>query len=155
MPGMSGLDLQKSLADRGINIPIIFTTAYGDVASTRTALKGGAVDFLEKPVNEEVLLKLVAEALTKHSESEEAAAERKAAVRRLELLTVREHQVLDRIVAGRHNREIAVELTISARTVEVYKARIMAKLGVTRIPELLKMVGALAVPSAKDAARRS
>jgi FixJ family two-component response regulator len=150
MPGMSGLELQKSLTDRGINIPIIFTTAFGDVASTRTALKGGAVDFLEKPVNEEMLLKLVAEALTKHSESEEAAAERRAAAQRLELLTTRERQVLDRVVAGRHNREIAVELTISARTVEVYKARIMAKLGVTRIPELLKMVGVLSPLTAKD-----
>jgi FixJ family two-component response regulator len=112
------------------------------------------VDFLEKPVNEEMLLKLVAEALTRHSAHEEVAAERKAAARRLEMLTARERQVLDRIVAGRHNREIAVELTISARTVEVYKARIMAKLGVTRIPELLKMVGALAPSSAKESPRR-
>jgi FixJ family two-component response regulator len=150
MPGMSGLELQKTLADRRIGIPIIFMTAYGDVATTRAALKGGAVDFLEKPVDEEMLLQLVAEALTKHSESEEAAAQRKAASKRLESLTARERQVLDRIVTGRHNREIAAELKISSRTVEVYKARVMAKLGVTRIPELLKMVGVIGPAAAVD-----
>ncbi len=154
MTGMSGLDLQTKLRERGIGIPIIFMTAYGDTATTRAAFKGGAIDFLEKPVDEEVLLKLVTEALTRHSESEEAAAQRKAAAQRLELLTARERQVLDRIVAGRHNREIAVELKISARTVEVYKARIMAKLGVTRIPELLKMISGLGPTALNEAVAR-
>ena len=143
MPGLSGLDLQKALIERGIELPIIFMTAYGDVASTRAALKAGAIDFLEKPVDETVLLNLVEEALTKHSAKEEAEARRKRITKQLELLTARERQVLERIAAARHNREIAVELKISARTVEVYKARIMAKLGVTRIPELMKLMGSL------------
>jgi two-component system response regulator FixJ len=143
MPELSGLDLQKILAERKIDLPMIFTTAYGDVATTRAALKGGAVDFLEKPVNEEFLLKLVEESLTRQNQNHQIAAQRKEVSNRLDLLTARETQVLERIVAGRHNREIAAELKISARTVEVYKARLMAKLGVTRIPELIKMVGML------------
>jgi len=153
MPGMSGLDLQKVLTQRGIGLPIIFMTAYGDVATTRAAFKGGAVDFLEKPVDEEILLKLVEVALTKHSESEEAAAERKEVTKRLELLTARERQVLDRTIAGRHNREIAAELNISGRTVEVYKARIMAKLGITRVPELFKMMSGLTNPALHESTR--
>ncbi len=146
MPGMSGLDVQRSLAERSIDLPLIFMTAFGDVATTRAALKAGAVDFLEKPVEEAALLDLVAAMLAKNSAARENEARRQATVQKLASLTGRERAVFDRVVAGEHNREIALALGISVRTVEVYKARMMAKLGVSRIPELMTLV--LSAPTA-------
>jgi len=138
MTGMNGLEMQRSLTARNINLPVIFMTAYGDVQTTRSALKGGALDFLEKPVDEKTLIDLVSTALAMESAAREAAED--SVSRRLDRLSVRERQVLDSIVAGRHNREIAEELAISVRTVEVYKARMMEKMRVTRVPELVKLM---------------
>lgn len=140
MGGMDGLSLQQELAARGISIPIIVMTAYGDVATTRAALKAGAVDFLEKPIDPDSLLKAVEEAVAKDRRQRENAGERDALKARIAALTVREKEVLERVVAGRHNREIAEELAISPRTVEVYKSRIMEKCQVRRFPELVRLV---------------
>jgi FixJ family two-component response regulator len=147
MPGMSGLDVQRAMADRSIDLPVIFMTAFGDVATTRAALKAGAADFLEKPVNETALLELVSAVVAKSGVAREAAAREGAVAQKLASLTVREREVFDRVVAGEHNREIAATLAISVRTVEVYKARMMAKLGVTRIPELMTLVHSVSAPA--------
>ncbi len=137
--GMSGLDVQAALAERGLAWPIVMLTAHGDVATTRAALKGGAFDFIEKPFDDAVLLGTI-RAATDTSAARRAKTEREARFARdLERLTARERQVLEHVLASRHNREIAALLAISPRTVEVYKARIMDKLRVDRLPDLIRL----------------
>lgn len=139
MPGMSGLEAQTELASRSIHMPVIILTAHGDVASARQALKSGAFDFLEKPVDDKALSATIDAALNADAERQQRAGRRAAVKAQLERLTRRERQVLESVVAGRHNREIAAELDISVRTVEVYKARIMDKLQIERLPDLIRM----------------
>ncbi len=136
--GMDGLQLQARMAERGIGLPLIFLTGHGDVPTARAALKAGAFDFLEKPVDNERLVALVEAALRTDEHRWEAAQQADRVQERLARLTPREREVMERVVAGRHNREIAVEMGISARTVEVYKARLMDKLDVRRIADLVR-----------------
>jgi RNA polymerase sigma factor (sigma-70 family) len=140
MPGMSGLELQAELARRGLRVPVIVVTAHGDVATTRAALKDGAVDFIEKPTDDEALLAAVAAALERDARDRAAASVASDISDRLARLTGREREVLTRVADGKHNREIAAELGISPRTVEVYKSRLMEKLQVRRVPELVPLV---------------
>jgi RNA polymerase sigma factor (sigma-70 family) len=140
MPGMSGLALQAELRRRGIALPVVMVTAYGDVPTARAALKAGAFDFVEKPIEEDRLLTTL-EAALRMAQAERATAEELAKFRaRVERLTAREREVLDMVVEGRHNREIAEALAISPRTVEVYRARMMEKLHVRRLPDLVRLV---------------
>jgi FixJ family two-component response regulator len=140
MPGMSGLELQADLARRGSALPVIIVTAHGDVATTRSALKGGAVDFIEKPIDDEALVAAIAAAFDRDARGRERAQAAAGAAERLARLTGREREVLALVAEGRHNREIAVALGISPRTVEVYKARMMEKLQVRRVPDLIRLV---------------
>jgi FixJ family two-component response regulator len=140
MPGMSGLELQADLARRGSALPVIIVTAHGDVATTRSALKGGAVDFIEKPIDDEALVAAIAAAFDRDARGRERAQAAAGAAERLARLTGREREVLALVAEGRHNREIAVALGISPRTVEVYKARMMEKLQVRRVPDLVRLV---------------
>lgn len=140
MTGMDGLALQQALAEQGSRLPIVFLTGHGDIAQARAALKAGAVDFLEKPIEHEALFASLNEALLKDSQQqveEQRLADLEA---RLSRLSERERQVMERVVAGRHNREIAAELEISPRTVEVFKARMMEKMQARSVPELVKLV---------------
>lgn len=148
MPGTSGLELQSELITRGIALPFIIITAHGDVAAARTSLKAGAVDFLEKPLDSAQLLAAVQGALQRETERLRAADAAAQTKRLLARLTDREREVLHLVVAGHHNREIAAQLGISARTVEAHKARLMAKLGVERLPDLLRLT--LPAPSDKS-----
>ena len=140
MPGMNGLELQAHLARRGVPLPVIIVTAHGDVATTRSALKGGAVDFIEKPIDDEALVAAIAAALDRDARERERAQAAAGAAERFARLTEREREVLALVAEGRHNREIAVALGISPRTVEVYKARMMEKLQVRRVPDLVRLV---------------
>ena len=140
MPGMSGLALQSAMAERGIKLPVIVVTAHGDVAAARAMLKAGALDFIEKPLDDSQLVVAIRGALELDAENRKRDLAVAQAKQWIERLTPREREVLDRVVAGQHNREIASELGISARTVEVYKARVMEKLRVTRLPELVRLV---------------
>ena len=140
MPGMTGLELQADLARRGSALPVIIITAHGDVATTRSALKGGAVDFIEKPIDDEALVAAITAALDRDARERERAQAAAGAAERLARLTGREREVLALVAEGRHNREIAVALGISPRTVEVYKARMMEKLQVRRVPDLVRLV---------------
>ena len=140
MPGMSGLELQAELARRGDVLPVVIITAHGDVATTRAALKGGAVDFIEKPVDDEALVAAITSALDRDAHERERAQAAAGTAERLARLTGREREVLALVAEGRHNREIAVALGISPRTVEVYKARMMEKLQVRRVPDLVRLV---------------
>jgi len=140
MGGMDGLQLQSRLSAKGIGLPLIFLTGHGDVATARTALKGGAFDFMEKPVDNDRLVALVSDALAQDERRWEARSQARRLNERLSRLTAREREVMDHVVAGRQNREIAVQMGISARTVEVYKARLMEKLDVRRVPDLVRLV---------------
>jgi two-component system response regulator TtrR len=139
MPGMSGLELQEKLLERCAQLPVIFITGHGDVAMAVATMKKGAVDFLEKPFDETVVRELVNKHLTMSAE-QYSARQKSAAVReRFARLTGRELQVLDRIVAGRLNKQIADDLNISIKTVEAHRANIMDKLNVNTVADLLKL----------------
>ena len=138
MPGMSGLDLQQALHERGVLLPVVVLTAHGDVPTTRVAMKGGAFDFLEKPINDEVLLDVLKNAIREDIHRHAAESAEDALRSRLARLTPREREVLDLLVEGLSHREIAARLTISPRTVEVYKARMMEKLQCRSLAELIR-----------------
>lgn len=139
MTGMGGLEIVETCKSRGINAPIIVVTAFGSVASATRALKSGAFDFLEKPVHEEEMVRVVGEALSRSGRVASLRAERQQLEERLATLSVRERQVLDAVLDGRHNREIAASLKLSVRTIEVYKARVMEKVRVSRLAELIRL----------------
>jgi two-component system, LuxR family, response regulator FixJ len=139
MPGMTGLELQMALRERHINVPVVVLTAHGDVATARAALKNGAFDFLEKPIDDEMLLDVLRNALRVDRESRGAAAARAVTDRRFERLTQREREILALIAAGHQNREIGAQLGISPRTVEVHKARVMEKLECHSLAELMQV----------------
>jgi len=139
LEGIDGLQLQARLAERSVTMPVIFVTGHGDVATARDALKAGALDFIEKPVDNQRLVELVGTAMAKDAEQAQSRAQAELLAGRLQRLTQREREVMDQVVAGRHNREIAAELGISPRTVEVYKARLMDKLDVRRVADLVKL----------------
>ncbi len=148
--GMDGLQLQTQLAARAIALPLLFLTGHGDVPTARAALKAGAFDFIEKPVDNDRLLELVAAALAQDEQRWRSDRQAEQQRERMARLTAREREVMDQVVAGRHNREIAAHLGISARTVEVYKARLMDKLDVRRIADLIRFAlqGEASTPSA-------
>lgn len=139
MPGMSGLALQQELAVRGASIPIIFLTAHGDVPLAVRACKAGAVDFLEKPFSDGLLLELVREALAKDRAACEDKAEVSDFVARMASLTAREREIMGRVVEGRTNKEMATELNVSPRTIEVHRARLMDKLSVESVATLVRL----------------
>jgi RNA polymerase sigma factor (sigma-70 family) len=140
LEGIDGLQLQAELAERNITMPLIFVTGHGDVSTTRDALKAGAMDFIEKPVDNERLVELVEAAMARDAEAAQRQEQAALVAGRLQRLTQREREVMEQVVAGRHNREIAADLGISPRTVEVYKARLMDKLDVRRVADLVKLV---------------
>lgn len=139
MPGMNGLALQRRLIELGCRMPVIIMTGHGDVASAREAFRAQAIEFLEKPVDQGKLIGAIEEAfarLTAVAGEEEQRAELE---HKLASLTPREREVMDLVVAGRHNREIAQLLGISARTVEVHKARMMTKLQADSVSQLVRI----------------
>ena len=139
MPGIDGLALQALLNEREIALPIIFMTAHGDVPTVRTALKSGAVDYLEKPVDPDAMLAAVRAALETDSAERNKVARAGLSEQRLLTLTPREREVFGLVVQGQQYRQIAAALGISPRTVEVHRARLMEKLGVRNISELVRM----------------
>jgi len=139
MPGMTGLELQAVLRERQVDVPVVVLTAHGDVATARAALKNGAFDFLEKPIDDAMLVDVLRNALRADRERRATVTARSSADARIERLTEREREILMLIAAGHQNREIATQLGISPRTVEVHKARIMEKLECDSLAELIRM----------------
>lgn len=139
MPGMDGLALQQHLKRDGCELPVIIITGHGDVDLARQAFRADAHDFLEKPLDEDKLISAIEEAFVDVRELASASARRASAQALFPALTPREREVMELVVAGRHNRDIAVLLDISARTVEVHKARLMDKLAVDNIADLVRM----------------
>jgi RNA polymerase sigma factor (sigma-70 family) len=139
LKGIDGLRLQARLAERKITMPVIFVTGHGDVGTARDALKAGALDFIEKPVDNDRLVELVGSAMAGDAVQAQRQVRAEQLASRMQRLTQREREVMQRVVAGQHNREIAADLGISPRTVEVYKARLMDKLDVRRVADLVKL----------------
>lgn len=139
MPEMDGLELQRYLKEHRIALPVIVMTGHGDVSLAVAAMKAGAVDFIEKPFEDEVLLSAIRSALSRHEKDSEGEARRAAVGARIASLSEREREVLDRLVAGKANKVIAFELGISARTVEVYRANVMTKMQADSLSDLVRM----------------
>ena len=138
MPGMDGLALQRRLLELRCGLPVIVITGHGDVESARDAFKAQAADFLEKPLDQAKLVAAIDEALSKYETVKQEDDRRIRFAGLLETLTPREREVMDMIVAGGHNRDIAARLGISPRTVEVHKARVMQKLNVDGVAQLVR-----------------
>jgi len=139
MPGMSGLDLQAELARRGVELPTIVITGHAEVSMAVRAVKAGAIDFIEKPFSDQLLLDRVRQALEVDLEAREVRRRREDARRRLATLTAREREVLDLVVAGKANKEIASALGLSTKTVEVHRAHVMSKMCVDSLAELIRI----------------
>jgi RNA polymerase sigma factor (sigma-70 family) len=139
MSGMDGLTLQRKLNEMSCLLPVIIVTAHGDVSLARAAFKARAIDFLEKPFDDAKLIAAIEEGFSLERSSRQAHNKRAASRQLLDELTPREREVMELVVMGRHNREIAPQLGISVRTVEVHKARLMAKLGVDNVADLVRI----------------
>jgi two-component system, LuxR family, response regulator FixJ len=139
MPGMSGIDLLKRLRELNNPIPVIVITGHGDVPLAVEAMKHGASDFLEKPFDDDLLLGAVKTALADQAVDSERQALRAEIAQRMNLLSARERQVLDGLVAGHPNKTIAYDLGISPRTIEIYRANVMTKMEAGSLSELVRM----------------
>jgi RNA polymerase sigma factor (sigma-70 family) len=144
MPGMNGLDLQRRLKDRGVPLPVIFLSGGADVPNAVRAVREGAVDFIEKPFDYKRVVALVEDCLRRDVQARAQLERRRQASSRLAQLTPREREVMELVVMGRLNREVALELGISIKTVEAHRARIMEKLEVGSVAELVQATVAAA-----------
>ena len=140
MPEMSGLELIRELTQRGVKRPMVVITGHGDVPLAVEAMKAGVADFLEKPFEEEALLRAIRTAQASPAQSSQDLAERQRLRAILDSLSQRERQVLEGVVAGKMNKVIAYELGISHRTVDVYRANVMSKTGANGLSDLVRMV---------------
>lgn len=140
MPGMDGLTLQRELKARGTTLPVIVITGHADVPLAVEAMKGGAIDFIEKPFQDETLLTAIRTGIDRHSSDLQRGDEVVAIRSRLDSLSSREREVLDGLVAGLPNKTIAYDLKISARTVEVHRANVMARMAANSLADLVRMV---------------
>jgi len=145
LPGMSGPELQDYLRREAIEIPIVFVSAHGDVPTAVNALKGGAVDFIQKPFDYRDAVAAVRRALERDAHNRERRAKRELLAERLAALTERERGVLQRVVEGKANKVIAAELDISVKTVEAHRAKVMEKMGVDSVAELVQRIVGLSL----------
>jgi FixJ family two-component response regulator len=139
MPGLDGLQLQQALTARGAQRPVIFITGKGDVPTTVRAMKAGAIDFLTKPVSNQDLLEAIARAQEQDTKSRQRHAELASIEAKLANLTPREREVLTHVVAGRLNKQIAGELGTVEKTIKVHRSRMMVKLGIRTVADLVRM----------------
>ena len=139
MPGLNGLELQRELADRNAILPIIFLTGRGDVGTSVQAMKGGAVDFLTKPVDDGILLAAIHQAFAQNRVLRQSRDEMKEIMRRLATLTQREREVFERVVAGRLNKQIAAELGTVEKTIKFHRANVMDKMAVRSLADLVRL----------------
>jgi len=140
MPGLSGLELQQRLNEQRAEIPIIFITGHGDVPMAVTAMKSGAADFVQKPFRDQDLIDRIHKALDRDLERRKGRAEEDGIRGRIALLTPRENEVMQRVVRGQANKVIAMDLGVSQRTVELHRARVMRKLKMRSVAELVHAV---------------
>jgi FixJ family two-component response regulator len=146
MPGVNGIDFQKALIQRRREEQLVFITGYGNIPMCAQVMKAGAVDFLLKPFKSRELLKCVAHALDRSAEQRRRAAERNEARRLLDLLTPREFEVMQLVITGMLNKQVGGELGVAEKTVKVHRGRLLQKLGVTSVAELVQLVQRAGVP---------
>jgi FixJ family two-component response regulator len=149
LPGPSGLDLQERLSRAGRDLPIIFITGHGDVPTSVRAMKGGAIDFLQKPFNDQELLDCVHRALARSREQQAERAERAELRGHLDTLTPREREVLLQVVTGKLNKQIAGDLGIAEKTIKVHRGRVMQKMQAGSVADLVRMVEKLGLSAAE------
>lgn len=140
MPGINGLDLQREMKARGLNVATVFLSGHGDIAMAVRAMREGALDFIEKPFKNAQLLERVRVCIGEDAEREQARINRQEAAARLATLTAREREVVDMLVEGKINKVIGAELGISTRTVESHRARVMKKLETRSLSDICKLV---------------
>lgn len=155
MPGMDGLEVQRELNAQGIALPVIVLTGHGDVGVAVTAMKAGAIDFIEKPFEKSVLLSALEEGFAQLERSDRNQSRANEAATRLKALTARENDVLLGLVRGHANKTIAYDLGISPRTVEIYRANLMTKLGVSSLSEALRIAFAAGLGEAPESASQA
>ncbi|WP_291176720.1 response regulator transcription factor [Gimesia sp.] len=139
IPGMSGLELQEKLRERGYDIPVIIVSGYGDVPMAVRAMKAGAIDFLEKPVSDQVLLDYIQKGIETDIRNKQNRVQNQDLMERKETLTRREREVMEYVVVGFSSREIAEKLNVSFKTVEAHRAKIMKKMQAKSVPKLIQM----------------
>jgi len=147
LPDVSGLELQKRLAEIALNIPIVFLTGHGNIPSSVQAMKAGAIEFLTKPVDEEDLLRAIREAVERDRSAREEQAETRALLRRYESLTAREQEVMVHVISGRLNKQIAAEMSITEDTVKFHRGHIMRKMEADSLADLVRMADGLGIGS--------
>ena len=146
MPGIDGLQLQRELINSTHEIPIIFITGYGDIPSSVKAMKAGAVDFLSKPINDDDLLRAIREAIQRDQRERSERAERVSLAARLATLTPREREVLDLVVRGLLNKQIAAALGASEKTIKIHRGRVMAKMKAPSVADLVRAAEKIGTP---------
>jgi FixJ family two-component response regulator len=145
LPGLSGLDLQQELAEAGVHIPIIFVTGYGDIPMSVQAMKAGAVEFLEKPFRDQVLLDAIRQAIARDRTARQQQARNAELRRRYDSLTPREREVFKCVVSGMLNKQIADELRATERTIKFHRGHLMLKMQVNSLAELVRLAEALGI----------
>lgn len=150
LPGLSGLDLQKELAAAGKSLPIVFITGHGTILMSVQAMKAGAVDFLEKPFDDQVFLDAIHRAIERDRVTCRERNEKMKITKRVEKLTPREREVLALVVQGRLNRQIGAALGTAEKTVKVHRARVMQKMQAGSLAELVRLAGTVGVPPPKS-----
>jgi FixJ family two-component response regulator len=154
LPGLSGLDLQKRMAEVGLEIPIVFLTGHGNIPVSVQAMKAGAVQFLTKPVDEQELLQAIEEAVERDRRTRQQQVEMSELRDRYESLTGREQEVMQKVISGMLNKQIAADLKITEDTVKFHRGHIMRKMNSDSLADLVRMAKDLAIPSDKKSARR-
>jgi FixJ family two-component response regulator len=153
LPGLSGLDLQKRMAEVGLEIPIVFLTGHGNIPASVQAMKAGAVQFLTKPVDEQELLQAIEEAVERDRRTRQQHVEMNELRNRYESLTAREQEVMQQVISGILNKQIAAELNITEDTVKFHRGHIMRKMRADSLADLVRMAENLAIPPAKRSAQ--
>lgn len=140
MPGMSGLELQEKLKQKGSLLPIIFITGHGDVPMAVKAIKAGAADFVQKPFRDQELIDRIREVLEEDAQVRADKLQRAEILRRIDTLTEREREVMEQVVEGKANKVVAIDLSVSQRTVEIHRANVMEKMKARSLAQLVKLV---------------
>lgn len=154
LPGLSGLDLQKRMAEIGLDIPIVFLTGHGSIPASVQAMKAGAIEFLTKPVDEQELLRAIQEAVERYRRMRRQRVEMSELRDRYESLTAREQEVMQQVISGMLNKQIAAELNVTEDTVKFHRGNIMRKMRADSLAALVRMAENLAIPPDKRYTQR-